>query len=158
MQRALPAIAIRDTTCLCAPVVEYDASKEHAVRRTLFSCARDHTPMSVNKIANLPRLDEWVAQPQIAEADRETKRRQSASPDAMHMDAPDDGGAPPHTPDEGGRRSRAATNRRHSPPTRQEGAATRRDEQEVCIAGRRCAARASVSRVGRGEGGGDAGL
>ena len=74
------------------------------------------------------------------------------------MDAPDDGGAPPHTPDEGGRRSRAATNRRRSPPTRQEGAATRRDEQEVCIAGRRCAARALFSRVGRGEGGGDRGF
>ena len=43
------------------------------------------------------------------------------------------------------------TNRRHSPPTRQEGAATRRDEQEVCIAGRRCAARALFSPWAEGK-------
>ena len=101
---------------------------------------------------------EPLAQPQIAEADRETQRRQSASPDAdarwMHRTT--EVHHRTHLTTEAAllraRRTSGGTVRR-----REEGAATRRDEQEY-KAGRRCAARALFSRVGRGEGGGDAAL
>ena len=108
-------------------------------------------------IANMPRLDEWAVRT-IAEAGRETQRRQSASPDAdarwMHRTT--EVHHRTHLTTEAAllraRRTSGGTVRR-----REEGAATRRDEQEY-KAGRRCAARALFSRVGRGEGGGDAAL
>ena len=115
------------------------------MRRTLFSMRSRSYADVYHIIVNLPRLDEWpyepLAQPQIAETpSRDTETRIRIARRGCTLETTEVHHRPPHTPDEGGRRSRAATNRRHRPPTRQEGAATRRDEQEVCIAGRRCAA------------------